>query len=132
MLFIAVVVGVIFLILFGILPLVDKLKAKKPYSPDLKNGTMVYFEAVEVEDLYQAGISGDYVCKCKTPENDQVWLFIISKSDHEYLQGLMADGDSVTIYGKVRDTDDMSVKNLATATGSDKIVLYEEASVSSD
>ena len=127
MVFGIIVVGVMFLVLFGILPAIDKLKPEKPYSPDLKNGTMVYFEAVEMEPHNFMTIR-DKICLCKTPEGEQIWMMITKKSDYENLQDLLLNGDPVTIHGKMRDTDDMGIKDLHKKIDSAKIVYYLKAS----
>lgn len=128
MLFTTILVGVMFLVLFGILPAIDKLKPEKPYSPELKNGSMVYFEIVEIKPHY-ATSSSNLVCTCKSAEGLDIWMYI-EDSDYEDLQDLLAKDVTVTIHGKVRDTDDMSIEDLHKATRSATIVLY--LSVSSD
>ena len=125
MIFMVILVGGMFLVLFGILPAIDKLKPEKPYSPDLKNGTMVYFEAVEVEQHFSANF--DSICTCKTPEGTSIWI-IMKEEKYEELQNLLSQGGSVIIHGKMRYADDMSIKHLETIIKSEMIVYYFKAS----
>ena len=130
-----VVAFIIFGLLFGVLPALDKLKKEYPYSDDLKNGTKVYLDIIDLNPVYTAGAT--LICKCHFLDGSEVWM-LLNSSEYKSFEGAeeswlgsmltysaLSFNEPVRVHGKIRDSDDMPYKDLEKKINSPTIVLFQ-------
>ena len=132
LLYMTILIVLMFVVIFGILPLIDSLKPEYPYSADLTNGKRVAFEIVDLDPTYSA--SSTLICSTHLSGGEQVWL-LLSSGKYKKLEGAKTSwfgsmqtyaaltfSKPVKVHGKMRDADDVGIKGLEARIGAPKVV----------
>ena len=129
-------VAAIFLIIFWVVPAIDRAKPEYPYSPELKDGQNAILEIVDLDPSFETS-SSKMICSCHLTNGSNVWL-LMSHKEYDSFEGAttgklgntttyadLTFSKPVTVHGRVRNSDKVGIKGLKGRIKDPIIIIFK-------